>query len=106
MNKQFESTMDMQKEINKNNDAERLDKLTNEADMDLLQKPILQYTFDDYVNGFGTNISGLMDDLINKPFSISIFEKDQRIFFLGILLLLIGIGVILLNLILPNLIIT
>lgn len=97
--KTFESTIDMQKHINKENEQYRLAILDQEANQELIQKQIYQYNYDDFENGFYNNITGLMDDLMYKPFNTNFFTKDQRVFFMGILLMIIVIGIFVLNLI-------
>jgi hypothetical protein len=97
INQIFDSTFEVQKEINKQNEQNRLNILSQEATQELIKKPILQYTIDDYSIGFSTNMLGVMDDLINKEFNISIFTKDNRIFYVGITILIIALSTLILN---------
>jgi len=99
-NQMFDNTMEMQKQINQKNDQYRLSVLSQEANYQLINKPILQYTIDDYSSGYGTNMSEMMEELVNNKFQVSILTKDNRIFFIGITILIIAVGALILHILL------
>ena len=98
-NNMFGDTIELQKHTSQQNAQNRLTVLDQEANQQLIIKPLLSYNFTELENGFYNNMTGLMDDLINKPFNINFFTEGNRMFFLGILLLLIVFGIFLLGLI-------
>ena len=99
-NQVFESTIEMQKYINQQNEQNRLVLISQETTKELINKQILKYTIDDYASGFETNMSGMIDDLVNSELNVSIFTKDNRIFFIGITILIIAIGALMLHILL------
>ena len=89
---QIDDTRELQNKITELNDQFRLEILSEDANEEIKKSilmPIYKYTFEDYVNGMQESMFGLLNDAMNKPIKIETFTKDQRIFFLGILILLI-----------------
>ena len=86
-NKEFDDFKDSAKYIGKINSKNILQSLNNNKNKS--KKKYINYTYNDYIVGYGNNMTELLQDLVNKPISVDIFNKDDRLFFLGITILLV-----------------
>ena len=86
-NNSFETTKEQKKLINKEHDNELLQKLNNNVD----NKPLYKNTMSEIIIGIKNSWFYLLDDLIEQKFSIDTFTKDNRLFYIGITLIIIAI---------------
>jgi Trk-type K+ transport system membrane component len=66
-------------------DNESLDKLNTIV----LTEPLYNYTFFDIILGIKYSCFGILDDLLNEQFTLQTFLKDNRLFFIGLILFII-----------------
>ena len=94
-NKEFDNFKDSEKYTVNINSKNRLQLLND--NQKIYKKKYMDYTYNDFIIGYENNMSGLLQDLVNKPISINIFKQDDRLFFLGITILSIMLLLILLK---------
>ena len=86
-NKGFEDYMKNQTEIKHQNEIERLKKL-NETKY---EKKLTEMTWNEIMSDWKKAISGVLDDILHFRLSPSYLFRDNRLFFVGITLLILAI---------------
>lgn len=84
LNKEFEEYIEKTKIENKKLDEEKLKNLSKEQKFHDL-------TFADIFIGIKDTCFGIYDDILNRNFSIDMFKKNNRLFFLGIIIVVITV---------------
>lgn len=86
-NSSFDKTKNDQKLINKQRDDEILHKLNSTTD----SKPLYKSTMSDIIIGIKNTWFYLLDDLLEQKFIFDTFTKENRLFYIGITLILISV---------------
>ena len=86
-NQKFQDEKQRIKNLNNITDQNELDKLNTV----ILTKPLYNYTFLDIFIGIKDAWFGILDDLLNEQFTFVTLIKDNRLFFIGLTLLIIGL---------------
>lgn len=92
-NKQFELDKEQRKLIAQEKDLQKLRQL-NET---IVEKKLYENTVSDIIIGIKNSWFNLLDDLLEQKFSISIFTRENRLFYIGITLIIMGLLIYLYN---------
>lgn len=86
---QFKNYKEQHIKRNQTLDEERLKKLSEQATNASSTNTITNYTLSQMMSGIWNSWYGMINDLLNQPFSFDIFVKDNRLFFIGLSLLIV-----------------
>lgn len=86
-NKVFEQKIHEQNELNMKLDQERLAKLNSPG----APISIFSLSLMDIFIGIKDTLFGIIDDILTLKFSINIFTKNNRLYFLGIALMIVAV---------------
>lgn len=92
-NDSFLQLMDKNKQLNRELEDKKLAELNNST----ITKHLYQSTLSELFSGVKTTWFGLLDDLLEFDFSFNIFTKNNRLFFMGLTFLVIGVILYLYN---------
>lgn len=95
--KKFNSEFELEKKISKESaqisDDNKLN-LLNKVDM---SKPLLDYTAYDILLGIKNTWFGIIDDALSSRWDINMLTKENRLYFIGITMIIIGITMIIIG---------
>ena len=86
-NKVFDETKEETKKYIKVNEETRLHALNQ----DIIDKPLYSITISDIFIGIKNTWFYILDDLLQQKFTLNTFSKDNRLFYIGITLIFLGI---------------
>jgi len=93
-NREFEKTEEEQKQINKEKEEEKLEKLNTPK---VETKKIYQNTLYDILIGIKNTWLGILDDILNFQYNLETLTKNNRLFYIGITLVIIALIVFFYN---------